>query len=126
MRNPAHVPMLMNVIDSIHDLLDRQGGLEEVRSSLRVALTEGGSGVWENAAKWLRKVSFEHPEILSLWSELASHPKADVRFRIACFIDEMPVETASGIYARLSQDRSKKVAEMAAYKRPEAHGTDAA
>ena len=117
-RNPAHVPMLMNVIDAVHDLLEGRGGLEQVRASLRVALTDGGAGVWENAAKWLRKTSFDHPEILSLWSELASHPKADIRFRVACFIDEMPVETASAICAGLSQDRSKKVAEMAEYKTP--------
>lgn len=125
-RNPAQVPMLMSVIDAVHDLIEGHGELEQVRASLRVALTEGGAGVWENAAKWLRKTSFEHPEILTLWSELASHPKANTRFRVACFLDEMPADTAFAIFTRLSQDRSQKVAEMAQYKRPKARGADAA
>jgi hypothetical protein len=124
-RNPADVPMLMNVIDAVHDLIEGRGGLEQLRSSLRVALTDGGAGVWENAAKWLRKTSVEHPEILGLWSELASHPKASVRFRVACYLDAMPFETASAVWACLAQDRSKKVATMAEERFSRARGADA-
>jgi len=125
-RNPAQIPLLMGVIDAVHDLIEGRGNLAHVTDSVRTAFISGGAGVWENAAKWLRKTSFEYPEILNLWSELASHPKADVRFRVACLLGEMPTETFAEISPRLLADRSRKVADMAAYKGATVHGAGAA
>ena len=124
--NPAQVPLLMDVIDAVHDLIEGNGNLAPVATSIRTAMTQGGAGVWENAAKWLRKTACDHPEILSLWSELASHSKAEVRYRIACLLDEMPSHMLTAIAPSLLTDRSRRVAEMAAYKIARLRGTHAA
>jgi hypothetical protein len=68
-RNPAQIPMLMDVIDAVHDLIEGHGDLTQVTDSVRIALTSGGAGVWENAEKWLRKTGFEYPDILSFPSK---------------------------------------------------------
>lgn len=124
-RNPAQIPLLMNVIDAIHDLIDGNGDLEYVRTSVHVAMTEGGAGVWENAAKWLRKTGFDYPDIISLWSELASHSNAEVRFRVASLLDEVPIKCFGAISSALLKDRSKRVVEMAVDRSARVGGTNA-
>ncbi|MCF7223413.1 hypothetical protein [Marilutibacter chinensis] len=104
----------MAVIDAVHDLIDGVGSEERLASSIRDAFVLGGSGVWENAGKWLRKSSTDYPVVLGLWSEFASHGHAEVRFRTACFLDEMPQDTYRLISSALLVDRSTRVARMAA------------
>ncbi|MFZ6655334.1 hypothetical protein [Undibacterium sp. TJN19] len=112
-RNPSQVVLLLNVIDAVHDLLEDKGSEDHLVHALRVAMTDGGAGVWENAAKWLRLSSGDYPQVLKLWPELAQHPKADVRFKVACFLDEMPRGIFAELSSQLTQDKSSKVATMA-------------
>jgi hypothetical protein len=113
-RNRAQVPLLMRVIDAVHDRIEGIGSEEELRDALRVAMVEGGAGVWENSGRWLRKASQDYPGLLSLWTELARHSKAQVRFRIACFLDEMPDDAFAELAPVLVADRSTMVATRAA------------
>ena len=112
-RSAEQIPILMAVVDAVHDLIDGIGTEENVASAIRMAFIEGGAGVWEGAARWLRKCSVDYPSVLQLWPEFAAHRHADVRFRVACFLDEMPQNIYSSLSSILVTDRSKKVANMA-------------
>jgi hypothetical protein len=61
----------------------------------------------------LRKLAHESPAILSAWRDLSQHTDGSVRFRVACFINEMPAMLAREIGDELQNDRSKRVREMA-------------
>ncbi len=113
-RNPAQLPLLISVIDAVHDLIEGAGSESNLGNALRAALVEGGAGVWESAGRWLRKSGADYPGLLPLWSELASHRKSEVRFRIACFLDEMPESVFARLSPALIADKSKVVAARAA------------
>ena len=113
LRDPQHVHLIEAVVDAVHDLLEGRDSLDAVRHVLSRAFLNGGAGVWEQAGSWLRKLVADQPSIESLWSEFASHPEPKVRFRTACFIDEMSPTLARIIGSQLSLDGSKKVREMA-------------
>ena len=113
-RRAEQVPLLMAVIDAVHDLMEGVGTEEGLASSIREAFTQGGSGVWESAGRWLRKSGEDYPCLLGLWLEFAHHGQAEVRFRTACFLDEMPQDTYLLVSSLLLVDRSRKVARMAA------------
>lgn len=112
-RDKSQTPMLMAVVDAVHDLIDGQGTTEALQEHLRTAFVSGGSGVWENAEKWLRKCSHDYPQILGLWPEFAANNDARVRFRVACVLNLLPRHIFNDISPRLAADRSKKVAAMA-------------
>lgn len=111
--NRAELPLVLAMIDAVHDRIEGKGAADTVRQTLRRAFVEGGSGVWENAAPWLRKCTADDPDMLQLWNEFADHPAAAVRFRAACYLDQLPSAQAMALSARLLQDRSKKVRAMA-------------
>jgi hypothetical protein len=113
LRDSQQAPLIEGVVDAVHDLLEGRTTPDALRPVLSRAFVEGGTGVWEQTGSWLRKLIGEQPTLASLWSELASHIELKVRFRTACFINEMPPTLAREIGARLSLDRSKKVREMA-------------
>jgi hypothetical protein len=112
-RNPSQIPLLLSVVDAVHDLIEGKGTEEDLKESLRKAFVEGGAGVWENTEKWLRKSSEDYPGVLELWSEFANHPKAEVRFRVACVLDRLPKPLFLVLSLQLVNDKSKKVHNMA-------------
>jgi hypothetical protein len=62
---------------------------------------------------WLLKLAVEHPELKSVWHELSNSLNGKVRFRVACFINELPRPLANEIGNQLKDDRHKKTREMA-------------
>ena len=112
-RNPEQIPLLMSVVDAVHDLIECKGTEEALKESLRKAFIEGGSGVWENTEKWLRKSSEDYPSVLELWHEFANHPSAVVRFRVACILNLLPKHLFVALSSQLVNDKSKKVHNMA-------------
>ena len=112
-RNPQQAALISNVIDSVHDLLEGTASVEKVSDTIRTAFAQGGSGVWERAGSWLRKTSAHDPSLVSLWDELATHPKAEVRFRVACFLDQVPTSSFAVLSQLLAVDKSKRVSSMA-------------
>jgi hypothetical protein len=125
-RDPAQLPLLMAVVDAVHDLIEGKTDEASVMSAIRSAFCEGGAGVWECAGKWLRKTGQAYPSVIVLWQALASHEKAEIRFRVACFLDQMPPEVFAVLSPALAADRSKRVARMASARTSQVAGTDAA
>jgi len=104
-RNPAQLGLVTALIDAVHDLLEAKTSDERVRSAVRAAFVEGGSGVWEQAGSWLRKLCKDYPGFSALWQEFASHSRAGIRFRAAAFLDEMPGAIAENVQSRLAGDK---------------------
>jgi len=113
LKEPKQAHLIEAVVDAVHDLLEGRMSPDAIRAVLSRAFVEGGTGVWEQTGSWLQKLIGDQPTLESLWSEFASHPESKVRFRAACFINEMSPTLAREIGSRLSLDRSKKVREMA-------------
>src|SRR5689334_21392504 len=109
--NAAHI---YAVIDAVHDYLERATTPDEVAASIREAFINGGDGVWQQAGSWLKKMSKEHPPIAQLWLEFSSHISRAVRFRAACFLDEMPSDEFAECFPRLLNDVNAKVRAKAA------------
>ena len=61
----------------------------------------------------MRRLAGEYPAVLATWREFARHTDGRVRFRAACFLNEMPGPLAQEIGNELRNDRSKKVQDMA-------------
>jgi hypothetical protein len=112
-RDPQQVPLIHAAVDAVHDFLEGRIAPDALQAALRRAFVEGGSGAWEQAGSWVRRLANEYPAVLSLWRELAHHPDARVRFRAACFLNEMPQPLVTEIGNELRTDRSKKVRDMA-------------
>lgn len=109
----GQVELITELIDAVHDLIESTGTEKAVRTALSEAFVAGGSGVWEQAGAWLRKLVKEYPTFETLWLEFANHQEWKVRFRAACFIDEMPPALARQVSDQLKADGNKKVREMA-------------
>ena len=109
--SPEKAAVLVAVIDAVHDLLEGQGSEEAVLACLRTALVEGESGIWESAASWLRKLGAGYPATQQLWTELAVHRSATVRFRVACEVEDLADPLRSDLLRLLLQDPSKQVRE---------------
>ncbi|MCK7595629.1 hypothetical protein [Pseudomarimonas salicorniae] len=105
----AKAHLLMNVVDSVHDLIEGKSDLEQLKAALVRAIVEGDNAVYVNAEKWLRKASAEYPSLLSIWHELAAHSNARIRARVAAALDQMPEPHAGEISEQLSNDKSKIV-----------------
>jgi len=112
-RDKSQVGLLSAVIDAVHDRIEGTGDDQSVAVAVEDAFVNGGNGVWENAGTWLRKASVEWPELLHVWALLAAHPKGEVRFRVACFLRQIPTECRESIATTLVSDRSKRVRSMA-------------
>ena len=113
LKDPQQAHLIEAVVDAVHDLLEGRVSVDAIRPVLARAFVDGGTGVWEQTGSWLRQLIPGQPTLESLWSELAAHSELKVRFRTACFINEMPPTLAREIGSLLSLDRSKKVREMA-------------
>lgn len=109
--SPEKAALLVAVIDAVHDLLEGQGSEEAVLACLRTALVEGKSGTWESAGSWLRKLGAGYPATQQLWTELAAHRSATVRFRVACEVEDLAEPLRSELVRLLLQDPSKRVRE---------------
>ena len=125
-RDKRQIPMLLAVVDAVHDLIEGHGTVEALEGHLRVAFVSGGSGVWNNAEKWLRKCSSEYPSLLGLWPEFAASPDSKVRFKVACVLDRVPSSIFNQLAPILSSDKSKKVAAMAVARIEEASSSGSA
>ena len=112
-RKPDQAALVSTMIDAIHDLLEGKGNAGQVGAVIGEAFAHGGSGVWESAGSWLRKIGAEYNEARQLWAVLARHESAAVRFRVACFLNEMPHEEFATASSLLLNDKSEKVAAMA-------------
>jgi hypothetical protein len=111
-RTPAQAEMIRQVVDAVHDLLEDKLTLTAIRPVLVHAFSAGGSGVWEQSGSWMRRIANENPTFEVVWRELALASNNTVRFRVACFMNEMPTPLALEIGQLLKVDRSKKVREM--------------
>ena len=112
-RDKAQVYLLLDIVDAVHDLIEGKSTVENLANAIRIGFTQGRSGVWENAEKWLRKCSFEYPNLLDLWDEFSSSKSYIVRFRVACVLNLLPEDRYLSISMKLKNDDSKKVSEMA-------------
>ena len=108
-RDPKNFSIVHNVIDAVHDCLEGSEDDDSVRQVFRDAFFEGGSGAWEQAGSWLRKLCSEYPRFSDIWTELAKHPKVDVRFHAAAFVVDMPDGVFPEMLQYFSHDRSKKI-----------------
>jgi hypothetical protein len=106
--------LLFPVIDAVHDQKEGSGDIDGFIIVARKAMIEGGSGVWQNTAIWLRQMAREQPVALNLWSELAEHTDWRVRFKVACCLYlYIPESQSDRLFALLRTDRSKKVRDYA-------------
>ena len=113
LRDPNQIEIIEGVVDAVHDLLDGHCDIDDAGKILAAAFSRGGSGAWEQTASWMSKLACDYPKILSEWRSLASHSKANVRFRVACCLNDMPPAIANEVGGILANDKSKKVREMA-------------
>ena len=105
--------LLLSAIDAVHDFLDGDTSREALEQALMAAMVEGKSGVWESAGNWILKLCQEDPSFQSLWLGLARHGRANVRFRVACDLHNIPEPAKAELSELLGNDSSKKVREMA-------------
>lgn len=111
-KNPAHQILILDVVDAVHDLLDGRVTIDVVKAKCLAAFIQGGTGCWEQTGGWIRKLGNDYPSIMTIWHDLAKHSNASVRFRVACFLNEMPEDTVKEIRQFLQSDSSRKVREM--------------
>jgi hypothetical protein len=113
-RDKGQQSLLFPVIDSVHDMKEGSGSIQDFMIAARLAMVEGGSGVWQNTVNWMRKVIFEQPEAHMLWDELAEHKAWQVRWKVACCLYlDIPEAQSNRLFALLRADRSKKVRDSA-------------
>ncbi len=110
---PEKAELLINVIHAVHDFLEGEPSLEEALKAMQVGFSGGKSGVWEYTGSWIRKLGQESPDALELWRILARDKSYLVRFRVACFLHDMPHQLAIDLGHSLATDKSKKVRTMA-------------
>ena len=113
-RKPADPAALLALIDAVHDLAEGKAAVADVRGRLVQCLVEGGVRTWEGAGYWLAKAQDDFPELSDVWTQLARHPQAEVRWRIACLRDRMPVAVRDELTPVLLADASRRVRETAA------------
>ena len=100
------------VIDLIHAKIDGTENGDRLVVSIKSCFESGASGVWESSGSWLSKLCAEDDVYSRLWLELADHPLARVRFRVASCIGDMPKTVIKVVTNKLSNDKSKKVREQ--------------
>ncbi len=102
--------MLITLVDDLHNYLE--GTENRIEESIKLAFADGCTGVWESAGTWLRKLCNENESFLEVWGQLAESKKANTRFRVACFLEDIPEEIQKEIGEKLRHDTSRKVKEM--------------
>lgn len=113
-RDAAQQNILFPVIDAIHDVKEDRESPAAFIAVARIAMTKGGSGVWQNTVNWIAKVAREHPEVLSLWDELALCANWQTRWRVACVLyGDISDAQSDHLFSKLRHDASKRVREMA-------------
>ncbi len=105
----ADPALLESVIDAVHDLLEGQSIAEDTFEAFRRGFVEGRSGTWESTGSWLTKTVREFPALSSLWHEFTAHPSAQIRFRTAAHLTDMPEADAQKLLPILLADKSTKV-----------------
>ncbi len=105
--------LMLQVVNSIHDLLDKKIKYADAELILKMGITEGNRATWDGTGSWLLKMSKDFPETENTWKELAEHPKAEVRYRVACHIGLFPSKYQEDLYATLTADKSKRVKNQA-------------
>ena len=86
LRNPDDVQRATEVVDAVHNLIERKVSADSIRPIFVRAFSEGGSGVWEQTGSWLCKLSAESPELLPLWHECHRVRTAAVLFESRAFL----------------------------------------
>ncbi|CRX67099.1 MULTISPECIES: hypothetical protein [Stenotrophomonas maltophilia group] len=112
-RKDDELQMVLAIINAIHDFKDGIVPIESALNAIRKGLVGGASGTWEAAGSWLCKLNKAHPTTECVWFELASHPMAKVRFRVACHMRWISEGLAARLYPTLAKDRSGRVREQA-------------
>lgn len=105
--------LMLQVVNAIHDLLDKKIDFTEAEIVLKKGIVEGNRATWDKTGSWLLKMSKDFPETEDTWKELAKHPKTEVRYRVACHIGDFPSKYHGELYATLTADKSKKVKNQA-------------
>jgi hypothetical protein len=113
LRDADEAQLIVSVVDVVHDVLEGKVDPEAVRPVVIRAFSDGGLGVWEQTGSWLRKLVNDYPQLEAVWLELSTSPEGKVRFRVACFLNELPRSLAVKIGSTLKDDRHKKTREMA-------------
>ena len=111
---PDRASQIVDIVHAIHDLQEGSCTLEHVEAVIRRALAEGRRDVWDAAGSWLLKLQGDYPACSKLWSDLASHPSSEVRFRAASFLPYFSTDLREQIYEVLQNDKSKRVRDHAA------------
>ena len=110
---PEQQVLVRTLIDAVHERIAGRCDDTCLCAALREALVRGKSGTWEMAAMWLRKCSADFPAVNTLWPELAAHRLANVRWRVAACLDDVPADLRPHLATALCNDASAKVAEKA-------------
>lgn len=110
---PELATMIVEIINAIHDLIEDKTTLHVVEKLIETALIEGRRDIWDAAGTWLLKLQKHYPSVEHIWTDLARHSKAEVRFRIASHIIDLPQFTRDQVYSLLKDDKSKKVRDHA-------------
>lgn len=113
-RKPADPAPLLALIDAVHDLAEGHANAADVRPRFVECLVHGGVRTWEGAGYWLAKAQGDFPALADVWTGLARHPRAEVRWRIACLLDRMPAALRATLTAQLLADASARVRRTAA------------
>ena len=112
-RKPADPRPLLALIDAVHDLAEGRTDVAAVRALLVDCLVGGGVRTWEGAGYWLAKAQDDFPALTAVWTELARHPQAEVRCRIACQTDRMPPALRDELTPVFLADASRRVRDAA-------------
>jgi hypothetical protein len=108
-RSTDHWPLMDQVIDAVHDFLLGNRSKEATALFMKNAFIEGGSGVWEQTGSWFIKLANEYPYFDSIWLEIADHKSANIRFRVASFLEDMNPVIFKQLSPLLMSDSSAKV-----------------
>ncbi|MBN7849209.1 hypothetical protein J0L38_05340 [Stenotrophomonas maltophilia] len=112
-RKEDELQIVLAIINAIHDFKDGIVPIESALNAIRKGLVDGASGTWETSGSWLCKLNDAYAATESVWFELASHPMAKVRFRVACHMLWISEGLARKLHPTLAKDRSRRVREQA-------------
>ena len=112
-KSDKEAELMLLVVNTIHDLLEKKINYTEAQEVLFRGFTEGNRATWDKTGSWILKMRKDYPETEHLWKELAINSKAEVRFRVACFVGDFPSEYQNELYEILTADKSKKVKRQA-------------
>ncbi len=105
--------LLVAVVNATHDLIEGRISVDRATEVTLNAFVDGKSGTWEKSGGWLLKINADYPSSVKAWRELAVHPSATVRFRVAAFLIDFPSGLRGELYEILKADKSKKVRDHA-------------